>query len=48
MLKQFKIIILAATCFGSHNTDCHNIDCVYIDEHKKKHFVVLAKHRTAP
>ena len=26
----------------------HNIDCVYTDEHRKKHFVVLDKHRTAP
>jgi hypothetical protein len=26
----------------------HNIDCFYTDEHRKNHFVVLAKHRTAP
>jgi hypothetical protein len=41
MLKQFKIITLAPTCFGSrlHNRlICrHNIDYVYTDEHRKPH-----------
>ena len=56
MLKQFKIIILAPTCFGSrrnhhqravlwHMPPWHWL-CLY-RRAQKNHFVVLAKHRTA-